>query len=97
VIALATSMNSIGAISQILDGVQTNAAGALRGLQDTRIPMLLSFAAFWGVGLSSGYFLGFHFGLGGVGLWIGQFLGIAMSAVVFLSRFRQLIRLPIMP
>lgn len=90
-IALATSMLSIAAISQILDGVQTTAAGALRGLQDTRVPMLLSLFAFWGVGLVSGYVLGFPLGFGGVGLWWGQLIGVAVAAGLFVWRFQRLI------
>lgn len=90
VISLATSMLTIAALSQILDGVQTTAAGALRGLKDTRVPMLLSFLAFWGVGLTSGYLLGFQLGFSGVGLWLGQLLGVAVSAGVFVWRFRRL-------
>ncbi len=89
-IALATSMLSIAAISQILDGVQTTAAGALRGLQDTRVPMLLSFLAFWGIGLFSGYLLGFGLGFGGVGLWWGQLIGVAIAAGLFVWRFHKL-------
>lgn len=54
-VPLATSMLAVAAVSQILDGVQTTAQGALRGLKDTRVPMLLSFVAFWVVGLASGY------------------------------------------
>ncbi|PAX55246.1 MATE family efflux transporter [Brunnivagina elsteri] len=90
VISLAIPMFVVASISQILDGVQTTAAGALRGLKDTRIPMLLSFVAFWGFGLGSGYLLAFKFGLDGVGLWIGQAIGVATSAGVFIWRFRQL-------
>ncbi|KJH69811.1 MATE family efflux transporter [Aliterella atlantica] len=90
-ISLATSMLSIAAISQILDGVQTTAAGALRGLQDTRVPMLLSFLAFWGIGLTCGYLLGFRFGFGGVGLWWGQLIGVAVAAWLFVWRFLRVI------
>ncbi len=89
--AIATMMLSIAALSQILDGVQTTAAGALRGLKDTRIPMLLSILAFWCVGLGSGYVLGFRFGLGGIGLWLGLCFGVATSAVVFAWRFQRLV------
>ncbi len=89
-IALVSPMLIVAALSQILDGVQTTAAGALRGLKDTRIPMLLSFIAFWGIGLTSGYWLGFYFGFGGVGLWLGQLIGVAASAGVFVWRFQLL-------
>ncbi|BAZ09273.1 multi-drug efflux transporter [Calothrix sp. NIES-4071] len=91
ILPLFTSMLAVAAISQILDGVQTTAQGALRGLKDTRVPMLLSFVAFWVVGLASGYFLGFHLGLNGVGLWIGQAVGVGTSAGVFIWRLRLLI------
>lgn len=91
VVFLAIAMFKVAALSQILDGVQTTAAGALRGLKDTRIPMLLSFFAFWVIGLAIGYVLGFYWGWGGVGLWLGQLTGVAVSAGAFLWRFRRLI------
>ena len=92
VVTLATGIMTIAAISQILDGPQKIIMGALYGLQDTRIPMILSFLAFWGIGLMSGYWLGFHTSLGGNGLWIGQSIGIAISAVMFFWRFHHLVR-----
>ncbi len=95
VVFLATAMFRVAAISQILDGVQTTVAGALRGLKDTRIPMLLSFFSFWGIGLATGYLLGFQFGFGGVGLWVGQCIGVAVSAGAFMWRFRRLLSLSV--
>lgn len=91
VLSIAVPMLSIAALGEILDGVQRTANGALQGLQDTRIPMLLGFLAYWGAGLTSGYLLGFHFGLGGVGLWIGQSIGLTSAAVFFTWRFREII------
>jgi len=91
VLSIAVPMLSVAALGEILDGVQRTANGALQGLQDTRIPMLLGFFAYWGAGLTSGYLLGFHFGLGGVGLWIGQSLGLTTAAVFFTWRFREII------
>lgn len=90
VINQAIPMLMIAALAQFLDGVQRVAMGALYGLQDTRIPMILSIVAFWGVGLSSGYILGFPVGLGGVGLWIGQSIGVAFAGLIFLWRFHSL-------
>lgn len=90
VLKLAVPMLMIAALSQLLDGVQSTATGALYGLQDTRVAMLLSLLAFWGVGLTSGYLLGFHFGLGGVGLWVGQSIGVAIAGVIFVWRFHKL-------
>ena len=90
-VTVATGLMIIAALSQILDGPQKIIMGALYGLQDTRVPMFLSLLAFWGVGLTSGYWLGFHTSLGGYGLWIGQSIGIALSAIIFFWRFHHLI------
>jgi MATE family multidrug resistance protein len=90
VLTLALPMLIVAAIIQVLDGVQKTTMGALYGLQDTRVPMLLSLPTFWGVGLTSGYLLGFPLGFGGVGLWVGQSIGVAIAAIVFVWRFCQL-------
>lgn len=87
---LAVPMLAVAALSQFLDGVQKTAMGALYGLQDTYAPMLLSLLTFWGVGLTTGYLLGFSFGFGGVGLWIGQSIGVAIAGVIFVWRFHKL-------
>ncbi|WP_414551228.1 MATE family efflux transporter [Anabaena sp. CCY 0017] len=87
---LAMPMLFISALSQFLDGVQRVAMGALYGLQDTQVPMLLSIFSFWGIGLTSGYVLGFPLGFGGVGLWAGQSIGVAIAGVIFLWRFHRL-------
>lgn len=87
---LAVPMLMVAALSQFLDGVQSSAAGGLYGLQDMHAAMLLSLLAFWGVGLTSGCLLGFYFGLGGIGLWIGQSIGVAAGAWLFVWRFHKL-------
>lgn len=92
VLALAIPMLLVSALAQLLDGIQRVAMGALYGLQDTRIPMLLSGLAFWGVGLTSGYLLGFPLGLDGVGLWTGQSIGVAVAGLLFVWRFHRLTR-----
>lgn len=89
VITLALPMLTIATLSQIPDVIQKIAYGALQGLKDTRVPMLLSLPAFWGVGLSLGYILGFPLGWGGTGLWLGHLIGMAIAAMLFLIRFRQ--------
>lgn len=91
VLAIATSMLKVAAFAQILDGVQKTAYGALQGLQDTRVPVILGLIAFWGIGLTLGYFFGFQFGFSGTGLWLGQSIGVAVSAGCFLWRFRKLL------
>lgn len=90
VIQLAVPMLMVAALAQLLDGIQRVAMGSLYGLQDTRAPMILSIMTFWGVGLASGYVLGFLLGFGGIGLWIGQSIGVAVAGVIFLQRFRSL-------
>lgn len=91
VLSIAIPMLFIAALGEIFDGVQRTANGALQGLQDTRIPMLLCFLAYWGAGLTSGCLLGFQFGFGGVGLWIGQSIGLAIASIAFVWRFNKLI------
>ncbi|MBW4465872.1 MAG: MATE family efflux transporter [Pegethrix bostrychoides GSE-TBD4-15B] len=86
-VQLARQLLVIAAVFQIADGVQVSAAGALRGLPDTRVPLLIGLLAYWGVGLSSSYWLGIRLGWGGVGLWWGLALGLLMAAVVLTLRF----------
>lgn len=86
VIETAIPMLTLGVVALILDGMQKIVYGALQGLQDTKIPLLLSIPSFWGVGLSTGYLLGFSWGMGGIGLWIGQSIGSAIAAILFLKR-----------
>jgi MATE family multidrug resistance protein len=87
VVILARKLLAIAAVFQILDGIQVVAAGALRGVKDTRIPMFIAILAYWGVGLTSGCLLGFKLGLGGVGLWWGLALGLMVTAIVLPWRF----------
>ena len=89
IINLALPMLTIATISQILDAVQKITYGALQGLQDTQVPLLLSVPALWGIGLTGGYILGFVFGWGGTGLWLGQSAGVGIVALLFLARFRH--------
>ncbi|MEL6779476.1 MAG: MATE family efflux transporter [Cyanobacteria bacterium J06597_16] len=92
VVALAMNLLLVSAIAQMLDGIQRTAMSALYGLQDTRVPMILSAIAFWGIGLTSGYALCFLAGWGVIGLWIGQYTGIAVGCIIFVWRFYRLTR-----
>ena len=92
VMALAMDLLLVSAIMQMLDGVQRVAMSALYGLQDMRVPMILSAIAFWGIGLTSGYLLCFMVGWGAVGLWVGQYTGVAVGGVIFVWRFCRLTR-----
>ncbi|MEM8723183.1 MAG: MATE family efflux transporter [Cyanobacteria bacterium P01_G01_bin.39] len=89
IINLALPMLMIATVSQILDAVQKITYGALQGIQDTSIPVLLNIAAFWVVGLPTSYLLGFYWDLGGKGLWLGQSFGVTIAAILFLLRFRN--------
>jgi len=87
VVNLAVKLLVVAAIFQIVDGVQVTAAGALRGLRDTRIPMLIGIFAYWVVGLSTGYALGIWLEYGAIGLWWGLAIGLASAAIVLTWRF----------
>ena len=91
IVALAMPLLTIAAITMVLDGLQKAMYGALQGVQDTRMPMVLNVLGFWGVGLSVGYGLGFNLGLGSRGLWIGQSVAIATVAILFGWRLYQLL------
>lgn len=91
VVDLAKPLLGVAAVFQLFDGIQIIAAGALRGLKDTRIPMLIGILSYWVLGLSSGYLLGLQFGLGGVGLWCGLAIGLAAAAAINTWRFQCLI------
>lgn len=93
VINVATSLLGVAALFQIVDGIQAIAAGALRGLKDTRIPMLIGIIAYWGIGLTSGYLLGLPLKMDGIGLWLGLAIGLAIAATVLTWRFHSLVSL----
>ncbi|HYI82022.1 MAG TPA: MATE family efflux transporter, partial [Acetobacteraceae bacterium] len=86
----AATLLVIAGLFQLADGVQVVAAGALRGLRDTRVPMLLAAVGYWAIGLPVGLLLGFPFGLGVSGIWIGLACGLAAVAALMLRRWRRL-------
>jgi sugar phosphate permease len=88
--ALATLLLTIAGVFQLADGVQAVAGGALRGLKDTRVPMLLAALGYWGLGMPVGLVLAAWLGLGPVGLWIGLAAGLGGVAVLMLRRWGRL-------
>ena len=76
-VSIAVSLLTVAALFAIADGTQVIAAGSLRGLRDTRVPMLLAAAGYWGIGFVVGAALAFPGGLGAVGLWWGLAAGLA--------------------
>lgn len=81
-VPLAVQLMFLAAIFQISDGIQVVAAGALRGLKDTRFPMYITAIAYWGVGFPMAWMLCFRAGWGGPGLWIGFIGGLTMAAIL---------------
>jgi MATE family multidrug resistance protein len=88
--ALAAFLLLLGMSFFIADGVQVVAAGALRGLNDTRIPLLFAALSFWVIGFAGCVWLAFHVGLGAPGVWIGLSIGLAIYAVLLIWRFHAL-------
>ncbi|MEH2412992.1 MATE family efflux transporter [Nostoc sp.] len=87
IVKTAISFLAVGAIVQIFYSIQTIAAGALIGLKDTKVPVLITMFAYWGVGLGGGYLMTFTFGWGAIGLWLGLVLGLLIGAVLLTWRF----------
>ncbi len=95
--ALAAMLLVLGASFFIADGVQAVAAGALRGLNDTRVPLLFSAICFWAVGFTACYGLGFTLGYGAAGIWIGLTIGLILYAFLLIWRFHLLTRRGYLP
>ncbi len=87
VAALAVTFLGIAALFQIFDGGQVLGQHVLRGLKDTRVPMIIAGIGYWLIGLPLSAVLGFAVGLGGIGVWLGLAAGLAFAAVVLLWRF----------
>ncbi|TYP94121.1 multidrug resistance protein, MATE family [Fodinibius salinus] len=84
---VAVSLLYMAAIFQISDGLQVSGYGALRGLKDTTVPMIVNFIAYWVVGLPLGYYLGIITGIGPQGLWMGLIAGLTIAAILHNIRF----------
>jgi len=87
VIELAASLLLLAAVFQLADCLQVSAAGALRGLKDTRVPMLYSLVAYWLVGMMLGWWLTFRQDWGPAGMWVGIIAGLTLAAVLLAGRF----------
>jgi len=75
------------ALFQMADAMQVMALGLLRGMHDTRVPMIMAAVSYWGIGMPASYVLGFTFGWGGGGLWLGLVIGLTVAAVTMMWRF----------
>jgi MATE family multidrug resistance protein len=90
VIAIAAPLIIIAGFFQLSDGAQVVCAGALRGLQDVKIPSLFIFVAYWIIGLPLGYWLGFKMNFGANGIWMGLLIGLTLTATAMFIRFKAL-------
>jgi MATE family multidrug resistance protein len=89
-IELAAMLLAIGATLFVTDGLQGTAVGALRGLKDTRVPLLFAAISYWLIGFSAAYALAFYTPLGPRGVWIGLSVGTAIYAALLVLRFHLL-------
>ena len=90
--ALAASLLMLAAVFQISDGIQVTVSGALRGLKDTRVPMLSNTMAYWLAGIPAGYYLGLKRGMGAAGFWWGLIIGLTVAAVLHGLRLHYLVK-----
>src|ERR1700744_5910157 len=91
-VRLTATLLLIGATFFIGDGVQSIALGSLRGMNDTRVPLLFAVMGYWLIGFPTACALAFWAGLGAVGVWIGLSCGTAVYATLLVLRFRRLAR-----
>src|SRR5439155_1372534 len=87
---LTATLLMVGATFFVADGIQAVAAGALRGLNDTRVPLVFAAISYWVIGFTAAYGLAFRAGFGAVGVWIGLSCGTAVYAILLVLRFRRL-------
>jgi multidrug resistance protein, MATE family len=87
----------VAAAFQLFDGTQAVAAGALRGLQDTRVPMAIALFGYWIPGIGTSVMLGFFTPLRGIGVWIGLMAGLVVVASLLLYRWRRREGLGLLP
>jgi len=85
---LAIAFLFVVALSQLADGTQVTAMGALRGLKDTQRPMLIALLGYWGLGLPIGAYFGIYLNFGGEAIWSGLAIGLTVVSVCLVERFR---------
>ena len=90
VISLSASLLIIAGLFQLSDGVQVVGLGVLRGMEDVKIPTLVTLMAYWVLGLPLGYVLAFNFGFAEKGIWYGLLIGLSITAILLFYRFHVL-------
>lgn len=95
IVAVGTTLLAMAALFQLVDAGQVMSLGILRGVQDTRVPMIHAAIGYWGVGMPLAWALGFPLGVGLIGVWIGLVAGLAVAALLLALRvFTHLGRAP---
>ncbi|MCJ8519307.1 MATE family multidrug resistance protein [Pseudorhizobium tarimense] len=92
VLDYAISLIVIAGVFQMADGLQAVGAGLLRGLKDTKIPMMLALVAYWPIGFACAWIFAFPLGYGGPGVWFGFVTGLGAAALLLCGRFYRLVR-----
>lgn len=87
VIVVGVVFLALAALFQLTDAAQVVALGLLRGVHDTRAPMWIAMFSYWVIGVPASYLLGFTFGMGGVGIWLGLVIGLALAGALLMWRF----------
>ncbi len=90
VISIAAQLLILASLFQLFDGTQVMGLGILRGMGDVNVPTVITFIAYWIIGLPIGYFLGIHFNLGVQGVWYGLVLGLLTASVLLFIRFQYI-------
>jgi MATE family multidrug resistance protein len=90
VVLISAKLLLVAAVFQISDGIQVVVLGALRGLQDVKIPMYITFIAYWIIGFPISYYLGEYTQLKAVGVWLGLLAGLTAAAFFLYIRFHFL-------
>ena len=96
-VGLAVQYMMVAAAFQLFDGAQAVAAGALRGLQDTRMPLVIALFGYWAVGFTTAIGLGFYTPLKGLGVWIGLAIGLVVVAILLTWRWHRREALGLIP
>ena len=87
ILAFGARLLAVAALFQLFDAMQVMALGLLRGVQDTRAPMIMAALSYWAIGIPASYIIAFPLGLGGVGLWLGLVIGLMCAAALMMARF----------
>jgi len=87
IIVIGASLLAVAALFQFADSAQVIALGLLRGVQDTKVPMIMAAFAYWPLGMGASLLFGFTLGLGAVGVWLGLVVGLGVASVLMMYRF----------